>query len=393
MKKTLKVLCAVASVLLVAACGGAPATGGGDSTVQQGGGNATTIKQSPDKYTWYIKDYTGMNAASVGYEALDGFRHDRYGHGNLKVIFVANDGTYVDPGNEEQLKEYVVTGQNLDPNTELKYGYEVNSEGEEYDNLVNFQSYDEVVLSVSKAGSSESAPDFTKIQPAPDKYTCYVRDYVGRNLAECGYYSLGGNLTDAYGHGYIVFDIVADDGSYIDPEDTALLASYMVTSQSVEPNTEIVLTYMVDGDGNEYSNLIDTQSLERITLNVTKAPDSGYPVGDDAEADEAADSGKEKDAEAPEAPAAPEAAAGEGDIRAFLDSYEAFMNEYVDFMIKYADSDNPVEMLADYTDIMARYADMVAEFDAINTEDLSADDYAYYIEVVGRVTARLAEIA
>ena len=37
----------------------------------------TIIKTSPDKYTWYINVYTGMNAATVGYTALDTRRHDR----------------------------------------------------------------------------------------------------------------------------------------------------------------------------------------------------------------------------------------------------------------------------------------------------------------------------
>ena len=57
----------------------------------------------------------------------------------------------------------------------------------------------------------------------------------------------------------------------------------MVTGQSVSPNTVIQMTYTTDSDGNEYSNLIGSQTLESITLNVTKAPDSGYPIGEEAE--------------------------------------------------------------------------------------------------------------
>ena len=45
------------------------------------------------------------------------------------------------------------------------------------------------------------------------------------------------------------------------------------------------MTYMTDSDGKEYSNLIGSQTLESITLNVTKAPDSGYPIGEEAEAE------------------------------------------------------------------------------------------------------------
>lgn len=299
MKKGFACVVAMAAALSLGACGGTGTTSPStDSPAQESSGvsaetepeeeveqPAITITPSPDKYTWYIKNYVGMNAATVGYEALDGFRHDYYGDGNIKVIYVADDGTYVDPGNEEQLKEYVVTGQNLEPNTEMKYTYEVDSEGEEYSNLVIFQTIDEIVLAVSKVGSSTGDPGLTAIEPSADKYRHYVRDYVGRNLAECGYYSLAGNLTDAYGHGYITFDVVPDDGAFIDFEDKAQLASYMVTGQSVSPNTVIQMTYMTDSDGKEYSNLIGSQTLESITLNVTKAPESGYPIGEEAEAE------------------------------------------------------------------------------------------------------------
>lgn len=388
MKKLVGVVCAAAVALTLAACSGtAGAPSATDSSPAQTQ-ESVFIKPSPDKYTWYIKDYVGMNAASIGYEALDGFRRDQYGNGIIKVIYVSDDGTYVDPGNEEQLKEYVVTAQNLEPNTEMKYVYEVDSNGEEYENLINFQTIDEIVLAVSKTGGSSQTPELTEIQPSPDKYTHYVRDYVGRNLAECGYNSLSGRLTDAYGHGHIFFDIVTDDGSFVDPEDEAALAGYMVTSQSASPNTAISMTYSTDSDGKEYSNLISSQTLESITLNVTKAPDSGYPVGE--KDDEAVDeSSVENDASAD---TLTDTAESTGDFRSFMDSYETFMNEYVDFMVTYNNSTDTSGMLSDYADMMARYADMAEQLDEIDESDLSADDYAYYIEVMGRVAARMAEI-
>ncbi|MBM6774525.1 DUF6591 domain-containing protein [Olsenella profusa] len=398
MRRAIAALGACALTLALVACGngtGGQTTESSPTPAQTQG--VTEIKPSPDKYTWYVKSYVGMNAASVGYEAIDGFRHEAYGAGNLKIIYVAEDGTYIDPGNEEQLKEYVVTGQNIDPNTEIKYTFEVDSEGEEYDSLVNFQTIDEIVLSVAKVGETGSAPELTSIQASPDKYTHYVRDYVGRNLAECGYYSLSGNLTDAYGAGYIFFDIVTDDGSYVDPEDEAALAGYMVTSQSVEPNTPIEFTYSTDSDGNEYSNLVDSQSIKSITLNVTKAPDSGYPVGDAADTgaetseDESGTSAETTSVETNEGSVDSDDA-GVGDFRAFVDSYEDFMNEYVDFMVAYNNSDDTSGMWSEYADMMARYADMTEKVDAIDEESLSSDDLAYYTAAIGRVSARVAEI-
>ena len=228
------------------------------------------ITPSPDKYTWYVKDYVGTNVAAIGYTSLDGFRRDSYGAGTVKLILVAADGTYLDPENEDQLKGYVVKGQNLAPNTELKYTFMTDSEGEEYDNLIAVQSYEEIVLSVAPVGDASPAPELTVIESAPDKYTRYVKDYVGRNLASCGYVSLAGKLTDAYGAGYITFDITASDGSFVDVEDETSLQNYIVRGQSVAPNTAVTMTFMLDGDGNEYDNLVDTSSVDSINLTVEK---------------------------------------------------------------------------------------------------------------------------
>lgn len=228
------------------------------------------IKSSPDKYTWYIKNYVGMNAASVGYTSMGGDRRDSYGAGTLKIVFRASDGAYLDIDDDESLKGYRVVGQDYEPNTEIKYTFLLDESGEEYENLVDSQNIDEIVLAVAPAGSNEPAVSLTAINPAPDKYTRYVKDYVGRNLATCGYISMGGSYNDHYGQGFIQFDIAADDGSYIDPQNVEDLQNYVVTGQSVEPNTPISMTFMKDSNGEEYSNLVETQSLESINLTVTR---------------------------------------------------------------------------------------------------------------------------
>ena len=50
-------------------------------------------------------------------------------------------------------------------------------------------------------------------------------------------------------------------------------------------------------------------------------------------------------------------------------------------------------MMADYSDMMTGYSEMMEKINAIDSSSLSADDYAYYAEVLGRVNQRLAEIA
>lgn len=282
MKPMSMTACAVAFAAAVALAGcsdgaGSAAGSAGDAgapSASQQAAEAVQIKQSPDKYTWYVKNYVGMNAGIAGYTGLDTNRYDRYGAGALRLVFVAGDGTFVDPENEDQLKEYVVIGQNLEPNTEVIYTFQKDDDGKEYDNLVSTKSHEEIVLAVKRVGSSGDTVDMTAIQASPDKYTRMVRDYVGRNLAECGYLALGGYLADSYGAGSVKINPIADDGSYIDLSDSEtykdVLSQYKVTSQSVAPNTAMTMTFMLDSDGNEYENLVSTKSLDSIDLQVTK---------------------------------------------------------------------------------------------------------------------------
>lgn len=231
------------------------------------------IKESTDKYTAYIKDYVSRNCASVGYLSLGGDRNDHVGKGYIHLAMVTETGEF--PGlSDEDLKNYYVVAQSLEPNTEVKYTYQKNSEGEEYDNLIEWQSVDEIVLKVKLVGSTGTVTDkgMTAINPAPDKYTSYVKDYVGRNLAGCGYISMLGDFRDRYGAGNVKLVIIANDGSYIDLRDENIgevLRQYVVTGQGVEPNTEIKYEYSKDSEGNEY-NFTSWQSRDEIELYVNR---------------------------------------------------------------------------------------------------------------------------
>lgn len=192
-----------------------------------------TIKTSPDKYTWYIKDYVGKNVASFGYTSLSGDRMDAYGDGYLRLILV-------------------------------------NEEGNEIDTFPESQSYEEIVLAVKEVKSQgDKERKLTEISPSPDKYTSYIRDYTGRNLVDCGYISMMGDFRDAYSGGTIKFVITTDDGSYVDVSDEEALKKYVVTEQNIESNTELKLEYSKDETGAEYSNLVDSQNISEIELYVT----------------------------------------------------------------------------------------------------------------------------
>lgn len=227
------------------------------------------INPSPDKYTWYIKDYVGKNVAAFGYTSMGGSRMDHYGEGYLKLILVNEDGSYINISNDDDLKNYVVTAQNLEPNTELKYTFMEDESGEEYGSLISYQNIEEIVLAVKKVGSDTPVKELTEIMVSSDKYTWYIRDYVGRNLSFCGYASLGGELRDAYGASTIVFVIMPEDGSYIEASDEETLKKYVVTGQSIAPNSELKLELLADESGEEYGNLVKSQNIGEIELYVS----------------------------------------------------------------------------------------------------------------------------
>lgn len=272
MKKVLLLFLTLAVLFVFAACGTNQANISEQSQPQyQPQYQNITIKESPDKYTWYVKNYVGRNCATIGYTSLGGSRLDRYGEGLLKLIFVSPDGTYVDYSSDDTLKDWVVTGQSLVPNTELKLVFEKDSDGNEYSSLVESQSYYEIVLSVKRINDNETkVKNLTTINPSPNKYTLYISDYVGRNLASFGYTSLGGDRLDTYGEGLLRFVFVSTDGTYIDPNNEDALRNYVVVSQNIAPNTELKLTFEKDSDGVEYGSLVDTQNIEEIELYVTK---------------------------------------------------------------------------------------------------------------------------
>lgn len=337
------------------------------------------ITPSPDKYTWYIKDYRGLNAAAIGYTSLGGERLESYGAGHLKLIYVTADGSYVDIDDDEQLKGYKVYAQNLPPNTEMKYVFMVDSKGEEYSNLVSYQTVEEIVLAVCKVGDDPSdAVCMTQILPSDDKYTCYLRDYVGRNLRSCGYTSLGGEFRDSYLGGSIKLVLTAEDGSYIDPSDTDSLANYVVTGQGIDPNTAITLTYMTDSEGNEYDNLIESSSIESVDLYVA-------PVSISAQTGDVDTTGDSQEVTA--------------DFKELMDGYEAFMNQYCDFMPQFnavvssGDTATLTGMLADYTSMFSQEIEWANKVTAVDQTALSSADLAYYREVTTRVSQRLIEVS
>ncbi|GCF93340.1 hypothetical protein NRIC_12310 [Enterococcus florum] len=111
------------------------------------------LKQSKDKNTAYVKNYVGRNASTAGTERLSGNIMDSYGEGNLTLVFISENGEAV---TEENRKDYVITDQNPEPNTEIKYTFETTDSGEQT-TLVDTQSLEEIELYVKKVNTDQSS--------------------------------------------------------------------------------------------------------------------------------------------------------------------------------------------------------------------------------------------
>ena len=78
------------------------------------------------------------------------------------------------------------------------------------------------------------------------------------------------------------------------------------------------------------------------------------------------------------------------ELKAQLDEFEKFFDEYVAFMEKY-DADDP-SMYVQYATMMTQYTESMEALDAIDEESLSLADQGYYVEVMGRITQKLASV-
>lgn len=371
----------------------------------------TQIKESPDKYTWYVKDYVGKNCATLG-EEYSGMLYDEYGAGGLRLVFVTADGSHVDAESQEALKEYVVTRQSLEPNTEIKLTFGKDKDGNEVDYRVIHQTQREIILTVKRVGTDEEYEGaVTVINSSPDKYTYYISDYVGRNLADCGYNGYGDYICDEYGGGTIVFVVVTEDGTFIDPEDDEQLRGYKVVAQSVAPNTEFILTYQTNNEGVEYDSYVKTQNFYEIDLYVSPIP--GY-VPSEPEATEEPVAPEEtvvvesvmepaetvvvESTEVSEEPesAEPEVGLVDGmrpEFKAAMDSYEEFYAEYCGFMEKYNQNPSDLTLTVEYYQLLIKMEEMEADFAAWTEGELNDAEFVYYLEMSDRVMERMLEVA
>lgn len=110
----------------------------------------TKINVSEDTNVEYIRDYRGLNLGMIGesYGFDNGVRED-YSGATVMVIPNSSDGSYIDLSDEENLKNYVVIGQDVAPNSKMSVTYDEDNKRADdqtlsmiYVSVVNVDSYD-----------------------------------------------------------------------------------------------------------------------------------------------------------------------------------------------------------------------------------------------------------
>ena len=395
MKKLIPALIII--LITLVACGKKPAAPGSTIpvTTEQEAPIETThayveIKESPDKYTWYMKDYYGKNLVTIGELDYTDTLRERYGQGEIHFALFTPHGEYVDVNDENSLKQWWVVGQSIAPNTPIKYLFESKDDGTDSDYYVVSQNIEEVILALAPVGEKVEVPSFTQITPSPDRYTSYIYDYVGRNLTQCGYQDYNG-LSQKYGMAEVRLIVNGENGVYVDVQDEEDMKNFVVTRQSVAPNTELKKEYEIKEDGSESQHYIKDTSIEEIELYVTRLDDK-YIASDDVIEDVETRTTPRAAAASEETEEAQGESAIRPEFKAAMDAYEEFYGEYCEFLEKYSENPSDATLIGQYGKMMAKMTEVNAAFEKWNDADMTTAEAAYYLEVNGRVLQKLAKV-
>lgn len=80
------------------------------------------------------------------------------------------------------------------------------------------------------------------------------------------------------------------------------------------------------------------------------------------------------------------------DFKKAMDSYEAFIDEYVSFMKKYKANPTDTALLSKYSSMMSKLTEQEAAFEKWDSDSLTAEEAAYYVQVQTRVSKKLLDV-
>ena len=220
----------------------------------------------------------------------------------------------------------------------------------------------------------------------------------------------GDSIPNVFGVTYTdAVEVLEADGFEVKAIETSVKSisdKLLYPLESVDKGTVFKIDdYILDGNGNltlNYEILYDESMAsedKNIVIYYAKESFSGKDnnIPDDNSSTEDSDESLDE-AESEETTKEPEKEETNNgviraDFKSAMDSYEKFFDEYVAIMKKYANNPSDMSILSDYTKYMGKYTKMMADFEKWESEDMNAAETAYYLEVQGRITKKLLEVA
>lgn len=154
------------------------------------------------------------------------------------------------------------------------------------------------------------------------------------------------------------------------------------------------LTVDYDSDEKEMEITLRAPADEETTVKAesskteSKSEKNSKTESSEAESSKAESSGAVKS----ESESAKDDASVNPDFKEIMDGYEQFIDEYIEFMKKYEESDDVIGMMTDYQKWMNEYSDWTDKVSKYDSDNLSVAEYAYYADVMARVSKKLSEI-
>jgi len=220
----------------------------------------------------------------------------------------------------------------------------------------------------------------------------------------------GDSIPNVFGVTYTdAVEVLEADGFEVKAIETSVKSisdKLLYPLESVDKGTVFKIDdYILDGNGNltlNYEILYDESMAsedKNIVIYYAKEAFLGEAksIADDSSSDKDSDETldeTETDTTAKETEKEETNSGGiRADFKSAMDSYEKFFDEYVAIMKKYANNPSDMSILSDYTKYMGKYTKMMDDFEKWESEDMNAAETAYYLEVQGRITKKLLEVA
>lgn len=152
-------------------------------------------------------------------------------------------------------------------------------------------------------------------------------------------------------------------------------------------NAALNAGFNIDYENND--TYFEGKNADGIEVSLSKRTGNVMNIDLESPAEEEEETAPEPTTEATTAPAATAATGVRPEFKEAMDSYKATIDAYCEFMKSY-DSSN-VEMLAKYTKLYAQYMDTMSKLDAIDEQELSNEEDAYYLQTMSEINQELIE--